>query len=257
MSAVWVFQHLDAEPPGLIGTVLERLGHELRVFRSDRGELPRRLEPECAGLVVMGGPMAVYETGRWPWIGAEIARLREAVDAGLPVLGMCLGAQLLAAAAGARVYPGGQGKEIGWAEVTLSDTGRADPLCAALLEPGQAAASVFQWHGDTFDLPPGAEALASSARYPQQAFRVGRAAYGFQFHFEVTEPVIRDWVARWPADVLGAGLDPAAILAELPGRLPGLLRRGEAAVAAFAALLARPQTPFATALRRRIKGNAN
>jgi GMP synthase (glutamine-hydrolysing) len=238
VSDVWVLQHLEAEPPALIESVLRRQGHALRVFRSERGELPPRLAPGCAGLVVLGGPMAVYQPERNPWMPGEQVLIRQALDADLPVLGMCLGAQLLAQAAGARVYPGERPKEIGWGRISHTASGQADPVCGTLADAsGNSAATVFQWHGDTFDLPPGAVLLASSALYPHQAFRLGRAAYGFQFHFEVTEAIIRDWVQRWQAEVLREGLDPQAILAGIPHHLSALQERGEAAIQAWGELL--------------------
>jgi GMP synthase (glutamine-hydrolysing) len=249
MADVWVFQHLEAEPPALIETVLRRLGHGVRTFRADRGELPQRLAPDCAGLVVMGGPMAVYEPERNPWMPGERRLIAAALAADLPLLGMCLGAQLLAQAAGARVYPGERPKEIGWSQVNMSVPGQADPVSGHLLDSvGSSFATVFQWHGDTFDLPAGAALLASSPLYPHQAFRVGRAAYGFQFHFEVTDAIVRDWVRRWEAEVREQGLDPQAILAGIPLHLAALQRRGEAAIEAFGAALAERQ-PAALAPR--------
>lgn len=250
MSTVWVVQHLEAEPPALIETTLRRQGHTLRTFRAEQGELPERLAPECAGLVVMGGPMAVYEPERNPWMPRERQLIAAALEADLPALGMCLGAQFLAQAAGARVYPGGRPKEIGWDTVSLTPAGQADAVCGRLADSsGAAAATVFQWHGDTFDLPPGATHLASSPLYPHQAFRVGRAAFGFQFHFEVTDAVIRDWVRRWEPEVRQQGLDPQAILAAIPRRLADLQRRGESAIQAWGALLteARAAAPLAKA----------
>jgi GMP synthase (glutamine-hydrolysing) len=234
MSQVWVFQQVDAEPPALIETVLRRRGRGVRIFRMDQGDAPPRLTPECAGLVVMGGPMAVYEPERNPWLTGEQALIEQALAADLPILGICLGAQFLAQAAGAKVYPGQRPKEIGWGRVTLTPAGQADAICGHLADPsGHAETIVFQWHGDTFDLPRGATLLATSTLYPHQAFRVGRMAYGFQFHFEVTEPIIRDWMSRWRAEVLEQRLDPEAILAGIPKHLPAMQARGEAATGAW------------------------
>src|SRR5690349_9866655 len=160
MPDVWVFQHLEAEPPALIETVLRRQGHTVRIFRTDRGECPKSLDG-CAGLVVMGGPMAVYEPERNPWMPQERRMIEKALATSLPILGMCLGAQFVAQAAGAKVYPGRRPKEIGWYPVTLTQAGQEDAVAGHLVEvPGRAATDVFQWHGDTFDLPKKAELLA-------------------------------------------------------------------------------------------------
>jgi len=236
MAPVWVFQHLAAEPPGGIGTGLTRLGHTLRIVRCDAEPLPPPDIP-AAALVVMGGPMAVYEAARYPWMTAELDWIRAALVRGLPVLGVCLGAQLLAAAAGADVHPGRAGPELGWGPVRLTAAGAADPLASALAGEAGGEAQVFHWHGDTFALPPGATLLAGSARYPHQAFRLGDNAYGFQFHFEVTAEIIADWLALWGEAVATAGLSPEALAAESARHLPGLARRGAALVAAFARLL--------------------
>lgn len=245
MTDVWVLQHLEAEPPALIETVLRREGHTVHVFRTDRGEAPKRLAPECGGLVVMGGPMAVYQPQRNPWMSAERKLIEQALAEDVPILGMCLGAQFLAQAAGAKVYPGGRAKEIGWSTVTLTQAGQTDPLSGHLADAsGDSATLVFQWHGDTFDLPRGATLLASSALYPNQAFRLGRSAYGFQFHFEVTEPVIRDWVARWQNEVLEQKLDPQAILAGIPKHLADMQERGSEAIAAWSSMVQERRAPI-------------
>jgi len=238
MRTVWILQHDDAEPPALIQTVLQRQKLQPTLMRPDQEPLPDALPASCAGLVVMGGPMAVYEPERHPWIERELSLLRQAIETARPVLGVCLGAQLLAAAGGARVYPGEPPKEIGWSEIKLTAEGRGDPLGRFLSNPTtDEPTTVFQWHGDTFDLPPGAVLLARSTRVPQQAFHVGRTAYGFQFHFEVTEQIIRHWVALWRKDMLAQGVSADDIFSGLKEHLPLLNRRGEELVRAFAALI--------------------
>ena len=122
-------------------------------------------------VVVLGGPMGVYEAEKHPWLADELRFLGDAIRGGFPVYGLCLGAQLMAAALGARVYPGEGKKEIGWFPVDLTPGAQGDPL----LGDEEASFPVFQWHGDTFDIPAGAVHLASSARYPNQAFRWGGA----------------------------------------------------------------------------------
>ena len=134
---------------------------------------------EVEGLVVMGGPMGVYETDKYPFLAHECRLIAELIRRERPVLGVCLGAQLLARALGARVFPG-HGPEIGFGSVELTKEGKEDPLFG----PSGPSFPVFHWHGDTFELPEGATLLASSTQYPHQAFRFGDYAYALQFHIE-------------------------------------------------------------------------
>lgn len=203
MSDILVLQHAAPEGPGAIGEALRRRGLGLKTVRIDQGaEVPRSLGGS-AGLVVMGGPMGVYEGDRYPHLPAELRLIEAAVDAGLPILGVCLGSQLLAAALGAKVYPSGR-KEIGWHEVRLTDGSKKDELWRGVGDPFMG----FHWHGDVFDLPKGATPLASSALTPLQAFRAGPNAYGLLFHLEVGEPEIREMVTSF-ADELAAAKIPA------------------------------------------------
>jgi GMP synthase-like glutamine amidotransferase len=133
-------------------------------------------------LVVMGGPMSVNDEARCPWLAAEKAFIRQAMERGVGVLGICLGAQLIASAAGARVYPN-RAKEIGWFPIQGSGPSQAVPQEAPRLPP---EIRVFHWHGETFDLPPGAHRLASSAACENQAFAIGQHVVGLQFHLETT-----------------------------------------------------------------------
>ena len=238
MGTIWVFQHLDAESPELIGKVLEEEGHQILIFRSDREELPAELPAGCHGLVVMGGPMGVYQEDRTTWIAPEINLMRGALARALPLMGVCMGSQLLAAAAGARVYPGERPKEIGWHRVRLTAAGLQDPLCRHLLEsPGSDESTVFQWHGDTFDLPEGAELLASSDLYVHQAFRIGPCAYGFQFHFEVGAEAISQWLALWPEELQAQGVDAQTVRDQTAGQLEAFTHRGSGLIGAFAKLV--------------------
>jgi GMP synthase-like glutamine amidotransferase len=214
-----VIRNVEAEDAGLLGEILTEEGIEARTADAFAGAIVPTTAADLGGLVVLGGPMGVYEAERYPALEAERRLLRAATDAGLPVLGICLGAQLLAAAFGARVYPGPR-KEIGWAPVELTAAGRADPVLGALTD----APAVFHLHGDTFDLPAGAVHLARSPLYAQQAFRVGARAYGLQFHLEFTvatiERVLEDAGCR--RDLGGLGLSAEAIAAETPGRVRAL-----------------------------------
>lgn len=249
MGDVTVLQHLDAEAPAQIRRVLEEQGHRISIIRSDRDQLPSELPPGCHSLVVMGGPMGVYEDDRYAWIAPEMELIRSALDRGLPLMGVCMGSQLMAAAAGARVYPGGRPQEIGWDTVRLTPAGLADPLCRHLARadgPHEAAAggadspgeaTVFQWHGDTFDLPGGAELLASSALYPRQAFRIGHCAYAFQFHFELGTDDISHWLDLWPDALLAEGVEARAVREQTAVHMKSYTARGRALIGAFGKLV--------------------
>jgi GMP synthase (glutamine-hydrolysing) len=202
-----VLQHIACEPPGVFEDVLVERGTRIHRVELDEGEpLPDWRAFDL--IVAMGGPMSVNDEAEHPWLADEKRLIHEAVNAGVGYWGACLGVQLLASSLGARVYAGAV-PEVGVLPVTLTDEALSDPVLAGL--PRQLPS--LQWHGDTFDLPEGAVLLASSPAYPHQAFRYGRAAYGVQFHVEVTGDMAREW-ARVPAYVsaleqtLGAGAAP-------------------------------------------------
>jgi GMP synthase-like glutamine amidotransferase len=158
-------------------------------------------------LIIMGGPMAVYEMHRYSYLVKEARLINAAIKANQHVLGVCLGAQMVAHVLGAKVYPG-QKKEIGWYEVALTAYGMSDPLMSSLALPDRNAALVFQWHGDTFDLPLNTAWLASSELFPNQAFRYADRVYALQFHIEVTPAIVLDWMAK------EQGFDFASLKAE-------------------------------------------
>jgi GMP synthase-like glutamine amidotransferase len=200
-----VVTHTESEGPGLLESWLPAEGLGLEVVSPWRGEaLPSSLDGYAA-LVVMGGPQAVYD-GSLPWELGTLGLLRSGVSAALPTLGICLGAQLLAVACGGRVAPGSLGPELGAGLVAKRDVAGADPLFWDLpLSP-----PVVQWHYDAVtELPPGATLLMSGARYPHQAFRVGDAAWGMQFHVEASAGMI----ARWVED---DGVEPAVLERTVP-----------------------------------------
>jgi GMP synthase-like glutamine amidotransferase len=140
--------------------------------------------------------MSAASDAGFPTLRAEVALVADALERGVPVLGICLGAQVLAAAAGAVVSVGSDGPEVGWAPVDLTAARGGDPLLAGL--PGRL--TVLHWHGDTFELPVGAVHLARTPRYANQAFRVGALAWGFQFHIEVTGPAVDGLVHAFPGE---------------------------------------------------------
>ena len=201
---VLVLQHIACEPPGAFEDVLIAAGADIHRVELDEGE-PLPSWQDYVAIVAMGGPMSVNDDAELPWLTAEKQAIADAVKAGVPYWGSCLGVQLLAASLGARVYSGTQ-PEVGVLPVTLTEDGRSDPVFAGL--PPEFL--TLQWHGDTFDLPDGATLLASSPAYPNQAFRLGQTAYGVQFHVEVTEQMAREWAqvpayAEYADRVLGAG----------------------------------------------------
>jgi GMP synthase (glutamine-hydrolysing) len=218
VTKICVLQHVEPETPGIIADALVERGVELVTVRTHRGErVPDRMDP-FSGLLVMGGPMGVYEADRYPHLRDEIALIQRALADEKPVLGICLGSQLLAAAVGANVAPAT--KEIGWLEVTLAPGAHDDPLWRGT--PAQFTA--FHWHGDAFDLPRGAVALASSERTACQAFRHGAHAYGILFHMEVTEAIVQGMVHSFPKELAAAGVDGPAIVAEAGTRLAPMHR---------------------------------
>jgi len=184
---VLVLQHIACEHPGVFSEVMRERGVQAVAVELDREEPPPDWR-DFDGVLAMGGPMGAGDDAEHPWLTAEKRLVREAVEAGRPFLGVCLGVQLLAAALGARVYAADR-PEVGLLGVELTDEGRDDPLFAGL---DQRFASL-QWHGDTFDLPSGAVRLAGSPLVPNQAFRAAEGAYGVQFHLEVTGEMAREW----------------------------------------------------------------
>lgn len=191
-----VIQHVPFEGPGLIAEIASGRGIELRLCHPYRGD-PLPGQNEIDGLVVMGGPMGVLDTAEHPYLAHEVELIAATVRSGRPVLGVCLGAQLLAHALGATVYRGEQ-SEIGLGSVSLTRAGREDPVLGGL---GLEALPVMHWHQDSFDLPDDALWLARSELYPHQAFRLGERAYGLQFHLEVDRHLARAWHEHLPADV--------------------------------------------------------
>ena len=186
MSYLLVLQHIACEPPAAYEDELRAHGFDLARVELDRGE-PLPDWRDFAGIVVLGGPMGAYEDDAFPWLAAEKALLGEEADAGHPVWGVCLGAQLLAASLGAEVRPGPK-PEVGLLDVELDPAAAADPVFGGL----PRRFTTLQWHADTFDLPPGAALLAGSAAYPHQAF-VRDRAYGLQFHLEVPPQLAAEW----------------------------------------------------------------
>jgi len=221
---VLVFQHVPFEPLGTLDPLLKERGFRIRYVNFSRDPAQR---PRLAGydaLIVLGGPMNVDEVEQYPNLATEVELIREALERERHVLGICLGAQLLAKALGGTVAPNGA-HEIGWHDVRLTADGETDPVLSAL----DAPAPLFHWHGDRFELPPGASHLAESALCANQAFRYGELALGLQFHLEVDRALIERWltvpVNRRLLERLQGQVDPETIRGETPALIAALEAR--------------------------------
>lgn len=192
MTKVLILKNASSEGPGTIEDHLREADIRFSIIDLEQGEQVAA-GMDFTHLVIMGGPMAVYEMDKTPYLKDEAVLIEKAIKENKHVLGVCLGSQLMAHVLGSRVYPGGK-KEIGWYEVTLTADGLKDACMKELCVNGADTAQVFQWHGDTFDLPSGAVRLASSDLYQNQAFRYGGRAYALQFHIEVTPTIVAGWL---------------------------------------------------------------
>jgi len=228
MRRVLVVQHEEFEGPGTLREALA--GRDLRFVRTFAGDpVPRALAEDA--LVVLGGGMGVYDRDRLPHLGDEIALCAAAMSGAKPVLGICLGSQLLAASLGAAVGKAPR-KEIGWYGVTLLPDARGDALFDAL--PRRFPA--FHWHGDAFTLPEGALPLASTAMTPLQAFRMGARAWGIQFHLETDEQVLEAMLSGGAGELREAGADAGRIRTRAREELPQLRERALAVFGRWADL---------------------
>jgi GMP synthase (glutamine-hydrolysing) len=211
MSKILVMQHHPGETLGRISEALESAALVWQYVRGYAQQpVPANLKG-AEGLIVMGGPQGVYEQDKYPYLRDEIALIRSAIAERKPVLGICLGSQLIAAALDARVAPG-PAREMGWYPVRLAPAARDDRLFRGVPEVFTAC----HWHGDIFDLPEGATALASSEATACQSFRYGDNVHALLFHVEITEPMLRDWVRGSAAELARDRIDGEAILADAP-----------------------------------------
>ena len=219
--------HGEEVRAGTFGEVAAARGHSLEEWSLAWGTPPSKPFDAYGAVLVFGGAMHADQDDRHPWLRDEHALLKGLLQAGTPLLGVCLGAQLLARAAGAQVHPAA-GPEIGWFAVELAPGAAADPVLGRL--PGRFDA--FQWHYYTYELPAGAVELARS-ELCTQAFRLGRAAWGIQFHAEVTAAQVSRWIDGSPEELAPLGIEPEALRAEVGQRIAAWNELGRELCAGF------------------------
>jgi GMP synthase-like glutamine amidotransferase len=234
MPTCLVVQHVAAEPAFSIAETLGIAGVTVdtrRVFQGD--DIPLDTAG-FDGLVVMGGPMSVNSTEGFPSRDAELSLLADALRVGIPTLGVCLGAQLLAVAAGGAVGRNAHGPEIGWGPVQLGPACHDDRLLAGL----PPTLTVLHWHGESFEVPPEAAPLISGTTHPNQAFRIGDVAWGVQFHLEVTAAAVDGFLGAFAADTADVPGGAEAIREATPGALAALTPVRDLVCSRFAGLVA-------------------
>jgi GMP synthase-like glutamine amidotransferase len=225
--SVLILKNIVSEGPGTIEKFLKDKSVPYRIAELGSGEPAPSLE-NFDTLIILGGPMAVYEMDDFPHLAVASRLIREAINRQMKVLGICLGAQLIAHCLGAEVYRGPGGPEVGWLPIELTADGVRDPLMRKLAVHPRVGDfwnrfKVFHWHGDTFDLPMGARRLARSAIYENQAFCLGDTVYAFQFHIEVTEKMVGEWLSGEP-DFKRTLKETASIYDEYLGRAMAFYR---------------------------------
>jgi GMP synthase (glutamine-hydrolysing) len=215
-----VFTHLPFEDLGSLEPELLRRGFAIETIDVTTARFPVQTAEDGDLLIVMGGPISVYDSADYPFLVGEIDAVRQRLAARKPTLGICLGAQLMAAALGARVYPGGRGAEIGWFPILPASSEPAPNWFSPLLPKDLR---VFHWHGDTFDLPAGAQHLARTETYANQAFAVGDYALALQFHPEVTESGLERWYVGHTCELNQKGIRVKQLRDDARNYAPALL----------------------------------
>jgi GMP synthase (glutamine-hydrolysing) len=225
MKRAVALRHLAFEDLGILADILEARGYTIAYQDAGVSDLAAVTLNQGDALIILGGPIGAYQESEYPFLVDELRLIESALKAATSILGICLGAQLLARALGARVYPGPQ-KEIGIAPVDLTPEGRAS--CLRHLAP---SFDVLHWHGDTFDLPAGATRLASTSITPNQAFSAGASILGVQFHIEADPAQIERWLIGHTGELAAAAIDVPTLRRDLSSRLPDVARGGRSALA--------------------------
>lgn len=203
-------RHVHFEDLGLLEPLLQARGYTVRHVDAAVEDLPVADALAADLLVVLGGPIGAFDEPRYPFLGRELELVRARVAHRAPTLGICLGAQLIARALGANVYPMAGGPEIGFGALTLTDQGQRSALAGLRDTP------VLHWHGDQFDIPVGATRLAGTAAGPNQAFEYGGSVLGLQFHLEADLRNFEHWLVGHACELARAGIDPATLRAQAP-----------------------------------------
>jgi GMP synthase (glutamine-hydrolysing) len=220
MKTAAVIRHVPFEDLGAFASALQEAGYAIRYHEAGTGDLRSADLLQCEILFVLGGPIGAYEEDKYPFLCQELSVIESRLASGRPILGICLGAQLMARALGSRVYPG-PAKEIGWAPIALSEAGRRSPV--RHLESGP----VLHWHGDTFDLPSGAELLVSTDVCRTQAFAYGKSGLAFQFHPEAEAKNLELWFIGHAVEISGVpGLSVNTLRADTARFAPAARERG-------------------------------
>ena len=194
---VLIIKHIKLEGPGLIEYCLKQEKIPYLIINLETGARLPKLD-HFTHIIILGGPMNVYEEDRYPFLRNEDLFIKEAIQRGKKILGICLGAQLIAKSLGAKVFKAPM-KEIGWYDVSLTEEGSKDPFFSYLPQ----TFSVFQWHEDTFEIPKAGKLIATSNPISHQAFRYGENACGLQFHLEVTKEMISPWMETYEEEFKG------------------------------------------------------
>lgn len=226
-----VIRHVLFEDLGSFEQPITEAGFAIRYFEAGVDDLTPAADADLT--VILGGPIGAYESGRYPFLDAELNIIKKRIQIKRPMIGICLGAQLIAYACGARVYPGANGKEIGWQPLILTAEGK-ESIVAPL---GDSEAQILHWHGDTFDLPEEATLLAGSRQYPHQIYSIRNSVLAFQCHPEADPAKIEQWLIGHACELAQAGIDLTRLRRDTLRYGPDLVTRGQKVITTWLASL--------------------